>query len=88
MIDKKLIEIIIQATGEFEDKVEDRLSLASYGFDSDDLIVLIEALEELINDDLNQDNLSSHLDNEPLFERPLEEITIAEIIELVQRITK
>jgi len=88
MISKEDVRNTIQAIDEFVNKAEDHLSLADYGYDSTDLTELIEALEELINDELGNDFTATPLENEPLFERSLEDITIAEIIELVQKITR
>lgn len=84
MINEEHIKEIIQAIGEFEEKVENHLSLADYGFGKFDLDDLIDSFEEILSDEFDKNSSSKRLEDEPLFSQPLDKITIAEIIELVQ----
>jgi len=84
MINEDYIKEIIHAVGELADIPENHLSLADYGFDLDDLDNLIDSFEEILNDEFDKNSSSKRLEDELLFSQPLDKITIAEIIELVQ----
>lgn len=66
----------IQEVGEIEGEIEGHFSLDDYGYDSMDLVDLIARLEDLVDE---------NLDDEALFQLPLKEITVAEIISLVKK---
>ncbi|MDO8260546.1 MAG: hypothetical protein Q7T50_03575 [Candidatus Magasanikbacteria bacterium] len=84
MISAEYIKEIIHAIGELADIPENHLSLADYGFNFDDLDDLIDSFEEILSEEFDKNSSSKRLEEELLLAQPLDKITIAEIIELVQ----
>lgn len=70
------VKNIVKEIGKVERDIKEHFTLEDYGFDSMDLIELIARLEELVDEPL---------DDDPIFGKDLYEISIQEIIELVEK---
>lgn len=82
------VKFLIQDIGGLEEAVEGNYSLAECEFNSSKLLELIGCLNELIDEKTFGNSSCKDLEEEPLFSLDFHQITVEEIIELVQSYIK